>query len=467
MANCKSIITLLLLLFQVSASAQLSKSYLDSLPVSEIDIPITINLKPIFVMAEKQVDTLFTSPNYPNGWVQADCATRYKYRFRRSPLRISATGTTFNLGFTGYYRITGATRACLSGTSLTPWTPDCNCGFEEGERRVNIGFSSTFTLLPNHILNARIIRTEPQALDKCTVCFWGQDITSVIMDGLKKELDVSKKTMEASFGNIDIRPYMQQAWNKLSEVYAIPSIGYFTLNPKALRMEKIGAQNDMLSLSIGISATPVVTLFKPQPVQAVVPNLSPAANKDGFNINLEAALQYDSLSKVIDGYMAGQRFEMSEGMIKKHAIIKSCKVYSDLQDKLIIEVDFEGSHNGTVYFTGRPAYNQDTRMIEVQDFAYDLKTNSFLLKTAKWLFDKRIMSEIQKYTSIDMKNYYDTASKTMNDWLNREWTKGIRGSGAIQDLKLTAVKALPQHLLIRSNCIGKLNVLVNQMEFKF
>jgi hypothetical protein len=467
MTNCKSIITLFLLVFQISASAQLSKAYLDSLPVSEIDIPITINLKPIFALAEKQVDTLFTSPNYPTGWVQADCATRYKYRFRRSPFRIAAAGTTFSLGFTGYYRITGATRACVSGTAITPWTPDCNCGFEEGERKVNIGFASTFTLLPNHILNAKIIRTEPQALDKCTVCFWGQDITSTVIDGLKKELDASKKTMEASFGNVNIKPYMQQAWNKLNEVYAIPSIGYFTLNPKALRMEKIGAQNDMLSLTIGISATPVVTLIKPQPTQSVVPNLAPAANKDGFNINLEAALQYDSLSKVINGYMAGQRFEMSEGLVKKHVIVKECKVYSDLQDKVIIEVDFEGSHKGTVYFTGRPAYNQDSGRIEMQDFQYDLKTKSFLLKTAKWLFDKRIMSEIQKYTSIDMKGYYDTASKTMNDWLNREWTKGIRGSGSVQNLKLTGVKALSEHLLIRSNCVGKLNVLVSQMEMKF
>jgi hypothetical protein len=467
MINCKSIFTLLLLALQLGATAQFSKGYIDSLPVSEIDIPISINLKPIFALAETQVDTVFTSPNYPTGWVQADCATRYKYRFRRSPFRISASGTTFNLGFTGFYRITGATRGCVGGTSITPWTPDCNCGFEEGERRVNIGFSSTFALLPNLVLNAKIARTEPQALDKCTVCFWGQDITSTVIDGLKKELDVSKKSMEASFGSVNIRPYMQQAWNKLSEVYTIPSIGYFTLNPKALRMEKIGANNDLLNITIGISATPIITMVKPQPVQTAVPNLSPAANKDGFNINLEAALQYDSLSKVISSYMAGQRFEMSEGFIKKHVIVKRCQVYSDLRDKMILELDFEGSHSGTVFFTGRPVYNADSMRIEMQDFEYDLKTKSMLLKTAKWLFDKKIINEIKKHTVIDMKGYYDTASKTMNEWLNKEWTKGIRGSGSIQNLKLTAVKSLPEHLLIRSNCVGKLNVIVTQMEIKF
>lgn len=52
---------------------------LDSLPNSEINIPIQIDLKPVYAMAEKSVDTLFTSPGYPEGWVQEACDTRYKY----------------------------------------------------------------------------------------------------------------------------------------------------------------------------------------------------------------------------------------------------------------------------------------------------------------------------------------------------------------------------------------------------
>src|SRR5690242_12140631 len=91
---------------------------IDSLPESQIDIPIQINLRPIYALAEKNVDTVFTSPNYPDGWIQADCATRYKYRFRRSPLSMTMNGTTLNLAFTGYYQIVGSTRACVNGTVL-------------------------------------------------------------------------------------------------------------------------------------------------------------------------------------------------------------------------------------------------------------------------------------------------------------------------------------------------------------
>jgi len=112
-------------------------------------------------------------------------------------------------------------------------------------------------------------------------------------------------------------------------------------------------------------------------------------------------------------------------------------------------------------------YNAEKKSIEVQDLDYDLKTKNVLLKTAKWLFNKRIINEMKKYTSIDLSQYYDTASKALNGWLNREWTKGISGTGAVTELKLTSLYALPEHLLIRSNCVGKLSVVVSEVNLKF
>lgn len=440
---------------------------IDSLPLSEIDIPIQINLLPLYALADKKVDTAFTSPNYPNDWIQSDCSTRYKYHFRRSPLKISMNGTTMLLTFMGYYQIVGSTRACVNGTVLSPWTPGCRCGFDEAERRVNIGFVSNFKLQPNYILNTTITRTEPQPLDKCSVCFWGQDITKEVMKGLKADLDDSKKAMDASFSAINLRPYIQQAWNKLSEVYSIPNVGYFTLNPKRLRMQNINAKNDLLNINIGISATPVVSFIKPETINSPVPDLTPANNPGGFNIYLEAALQYDSLSTVMNNYMAHKRFDLSQGIIKNHIIIEKASVAGTPEGNMKITVDFSGSFNGTAIFTGKPVYDADKKLIEVQNLDYDLQTKNLFLKTAKWLFSSKITSELKKYSSIDLTSYYDSASKTMNSWLNKEWTRGIKGSGSITDLKLTAVYALPEHLLIRSNCVGKLNVIVSEMEMNF
>jgi hypothetical protein len=418
---------LLVLFAHTALKAQKTSTNLriDSLPESQIDIPIQINLRPFYKLAEHNVDTVFTSPDYPNGWVQSDCATRYKYHFRRSPFKIGVNGTTMNLAFTGFYQIIGATRACVNGTVLSPWTPACRCGFDEPERKVTIGFTSTFQLQPNLFLNTKIIRNEPKALDKCSVCFWGQDVTTSVIDGLKAELDASRKAMEDSFGRVNLRPYLQQAWNMMNTVYAIPNVGFFSLHPKKLRMENINARNDLLNINIGISATPVVSFAKPEQVNSVVPDLTPANNPGGFNIYLEAALQYDSLSRVLNGYLTGKRFEVSEGFFKKHIVIGQTQVSGDENGDMRIRLDFSGSFDGTVFFTGKPVYNAEKKAIEVQDLDYDLQTKNVLLKTAKWLFNKKIISELKKYTSFELSQYYDTASTTLNTWLNREWTKGI------------------------------------------
>lgn len=458
---------LLLTFLLLFSPALFAAGRLDTLPLSQIDIPIQISLRPMFRMAEQSVDTVFTSPGYPNGWVLADCATRYKYRFRRSPLRLSASGTTLQLGFTGFYQITGSTRACVGGTVLSPWTPECTCGFEEGERRVNIGFSSSFNLRPDYLLQTRIVRSEPQAVDKCSVCFWGQDITQVVMDGLKSELDLSKKDMERQFGNVNLRPYVQQAWKALSSVYAIPNVGYFSLKPQSLRMQNINARNDLLNISIGVSATPLISFEPPAAEAPALPNLSNAATPGGFNIHLEAALRYDSLSHVMNGYLAGKRFNISEGLIKNHVVVDRAEVSGDSLGHLLINVDFSGSYRGRVQFTGKPYYDAETRTVEVREMDYSLQTRSLLLNTAKWLFNRKIVNELKKYARFDLSAYYDTASKTLHSWLNKEWTPGVSGSGSVKNLRLTEVEARPEHLVIRSLCAGNLSIRITEIDLRF
>src|SRR5215207_9967667 len=275
----KLCVVLLLLLSGFSSQAQQPFINVDSLPLSQIVIPIQINLKPIYALAEKNVDTAFTSPNYPNDWIQLDCATRYKYHFRRSPLQMKTSGTTMNLSFTGFYQIIGSSRACVKGISLSPWTTPCSCGFTEGERKVAVNFTSTFSFQPNHQVNVKVNRKEPQPITKCTVCFWGQDVTNQVMNGLKEELDAAKKAIEDSFRVVNTRPYMQAAWNKLNELYAIPGLGFLKLNPKQIHMENISAKDDLLNINIGISASPVISFEQQVPTSSLVPNLTSAGNK--------------------------------------------------------------------------------------------------------------------------------------------------------------------------------------------
>ncbi len=109
-------------------------------------------------------------------------------------------------------------------------------------------------------------------------------------------------------------------------------------------------------------------------------------------------------------------------------------------------------------------YNANTKTIEVQDLDYDLDTKNVLLKTAKWLFSGKIESELKKNTAINLSAYFETAQKSLNNYLNKEWTKGIKGTGNVKELKVISVQPLPQHILIKTACAGALSVQVSEID---
>lgn len=417
----------------------------------------------MYAMAEKSVDTIFTSPGYPDGWVQDGCDTRFKYVFRRSPLQMTGAGNSLSIGFMGYYKIVGSSRVCVNGTVISPWTPACRCGFSEPERRVNVSFTNALAVQPDFKVKLSVKRNEPQALDKCEVCFWGQDITKQVLKGLTTELDVSKKDMEKTYGSVDLKPRFQQVWNQMNKVYNLYGLGWLKINPQKIRINNLFINKDSLNIYMGLSARPSISFEKPEEKNSVIPNLGTFSKQQGFSIFLDAVLNYDSLSNIMNLQLQGKEFSFKKGFIKKKFIIDDCKIYGGGFEKLIIKITFSGTNSGVVYLVGKPVYDNDKRTIEIADVDFDIKSKNVLLGSADWLFDKKITKEISKNARFELGNYIDTAKININKQLNQEWIKGIRSYGNIKDIKLIGIYPMQQHLVIRSNCTGDLSVKVESV----
>lgn len=467
-----SVVLILLTLFSCSPKIKPEKPALavtdfklDSLPVSEINLPIEVNLMPFYAMAEKKVDTLFISPGYPNSWVQSACDTRYKYIFRRGPLQMKASGNSLNLGFTGYYRIIGSTRLCVASAAMSSWTAPCRCGFDEPERRVNVSFTNSINIQNDYKIRLQIKRNEPQPLDKCTVCFWGQDITKQVMNGLKEELDSSKAELDRSYGQVDLRPQFQQLWDQLNKAYNIYGMGWLQVNPQRFRINNLAARNDSLYVTLGLSAKPVISFEKPEDIAMSIPVMGDFNRRQGFSIFLDALLNYDSLSRLMNTHLSNKSFDLQKGPVKKKFIIKECKLSGSGNEKIIIRVDFEGTDKGTIYLTGKPVYNKESHILDVQQMDFDIHSKDALLKGADWLFNRKIVTEISRYTRFDLSSYIDTAKNMINRQLNKEWIHGISSYGNIQDIQLIGIYPLNQSLVIRSNCTGNLAVKVDAVDF--
>lgn len=439
----------------------------DSLPLSEINIPVQVNLKPLYALAEKNVDTVFTSPRWPQDWVSTTCATRYKYYFRRSPLQIETYRQSFRMGFTGLYKIIGSTRVCIGNTVVSPWTPPCRCGFEEGERHVKVNFYNTVSILPDYKIRLTIHRQEPEPMDKCTVCFFDADITSQVMKGLKQELDLAKKSIEDSFGVTDFKNQMQQMWNRITTAFPINGLGWLQINPQKVRLTDYYFKQDSLYLLLGMSAKPVIRQQKPEEIRTQVPPLDYSKPAPGFTVFLDAVFNYDSLSHLLTEKVKGQEFEINKGAIKKTIIPENFRIYGAGNERLILKMKFGGTHSGVVYFTGIPFYNEREKILEIRDIEFDIKTRNFLLKNAGWIFNRKIIHEISSRTRFDVSGYLDTAMNILNQQLNREWLKSVNSTGQMTELSIAGIYAAEENLILRIRARGNLALKMDFLEISF
>ena len=438
---------------------------LDSLPISDIDIPISIALRPVYEMAEKEVDSVYTSPGWPYDYVLDNCESRYMYRFRRSPLRLSANNDQINMGFTGYYLVAGSQRLCTgtgsNQTPLTPWSPPCTCGLKEGERKVNVAFTAKIGLNDNYSIQTSIKRLEPQPLDKCTVCFWGQDITQTIMVHLKAQLDDAKKAMEDTIRLMNLRPQFQKLWDGLNAVYPISSYGYLQINPEKIRISRFHAAKDTLYLTAGISARPMVSQVRPRNIQTVVPDISDFTQRKGFNIYVDAYLQYDSLGRIINEQVKNKRIELEQ--FGKYIIIQNCEIYGADEEKLILKIDFTGSESGTFYLTGKPEYNADKKTLQINNLDFDILTKDFLVKTAKWMFNRKILQALQPYTRFELGTYEQDMLNRINAQLNRDIYSGVKMYGKVDRVSLNKIYPFKDMLVVRFNSAGNIGMQVSKL----
>jgi hypothetical protein len=439
----------------------------ETIPLSEINIPVRINLQPLYQLAEKYVDKEFTSEGWPDNWVYDRCNTRYMYHFKRGPLQLSFAGRKAEMDFTCYYKVKGSQRACVGGVGVTPWSPPCACGMNgEPERKIQIGFSADFFVKNDYSVGANITVKEPKTPDPCEVCFFRSDITSVIVKNIKPQLDTAKAMALQQIGHLSLKTQVQQLWNQLQQPISLGGYGYLNINPEQILLNRLSANNNNLDVSIGLTVRPLAGFENKTPGVTALPLLQGGVDTGGFKIYADARLNYDSLGKIINQQMAGTRIEFEKGLIKRKYIdIENVLLIPAGGNRVTLKVKVAGSVKGTVYLTGRPVFDAATETLSVESLEYDVSTRNLLLNTAAWMMDKKINKKLNDAARFELKEYLTLFRNKINTELNRNLGKGISTTGNINKLTVTDLLPQPGFFFIRMLAQGNMNVVVNELVF--
>ena len=425
-------------------------------PISNVEVPVTVDLKTYFLQAENGV------PNKFSGNQQACEGLSYTYTFTRTPFVITGSNNVVGLKFTGSYGFTAS--YCAKCTTLLGSGPQCivptlsaQCGVgDEPPRRMEISYQSTIRITPDYrLISKTILYPAPKPIDRCNILFGNIDVTNRLIQYISKPLNDLGKQVDEKIAAYDIKPMINQIWNNIASETKIGDVGYVSINPQTVRLSSFSLNGSLLTFSVGLSAKPVVTTVSSPPLPRPAPDLTTYVPANGFNVYLDILENYDHLTNVVNQQVVG----MNAKVAGNEFIVDKTKIWG-IGKQIAIQVDFKGTNTGTIYLVGTPTYNQVTHELSFPDLSFDLQTKAWMLKVARWMFNGKITDMIRQRATYNLTQFIADSKTRIQQEMGRDYGNGIKANVSIHDLDIQAIYPTSEKLIIRTLSTGQLKVKV-------
>lgn len=440
-----------LLLSACSTSKKIGSSQkmirtLPELPASEIDIPVKIAAAPMLEKAEKAVPSEFTSDAWP-GFVQPSCDFRYKYRFVRSALQVACTNNMVSIHFSGNYQVGGSRSLCTAGIPVTPWISG-SCGFPpQPLRRVNMGLRSTLQFLPDYRIRTTTTITGIQALDKCEVSVFSNNITQQVMDSIRSSLATFSSAMDHTITGLDFSKFVQRATDSSFHKVFLGKYGYILLNPTGIRVGALNYVKDSFQISFGLSCKPLLTSDPVDPggTTPSFPPLLQTENRNGVKLYLNMLYDYAFLTRLLQDSLHNKVFEVKGRTL----VIKDAAISGEDNDQVTIRVDFAGSNHGSIFLKGTPVLDTAKQTLGIPDIGYSLEGEDLALKIARSLFHNKIRKTIKGKSYLDIGAFVTANRPEVDRQFNREIARGIFSSGRLKEAKIIGLLVTKENIQVQ------------------
>ena len=427
--------------------------YIPEQTKSTVKIPIKVNLKPYFKETDRSIPWKF------DGKEQTCEGISYEYKFYRSSIKFEGNGSQLLFDVNGKYSL--KLNYCPQCTGLFDVNGSCvipriysSCGIDEPLRKIEVGYATKINLTNQYKLNSTTKLRKVKTLNPCLVSAFNYDATKTLKEEITTALQDLEKDIDEDISAVDLRPEMEETWDLLSEAMDLEGYGFLYMNPSSVSVSKISFKGDTAYFNTIIEATPTILSNKEKQQKYPLPDLTDYKNRDGFDITMDVFTTYDSLSSIITQNIKGTSLEIKG----KEIIFDDVTIHGASNNGIHLKVEFKGDKKGTMYFTGSPKFDATTQKIAFPDLTFDVKTKHALLKSAKWLFNKKITQAIREAAEVELTPYLDAFKGTINESLNSELAKDVFMKGNVEKITIDLIHPLTDQLFIRINSIGKLEI---------
>ena len=424
------------------------------LPVSQINVPIEIDLQSQLKDVEKSLPKSFEGK-------QEQCeGVSFAYKFIREPIHFQLKKTSF------YYEVDGKFELklnyCPKCHSLWDENGSCtvpriyaSCGVGEPMRRVKVGYNTNVSITDSYLFNTETKLQLFDVLDPCEITVFKYDATSQVEKQVKGLLQSLEKDIDRQIESVDIRSSIKDVWRQLEEPMDLSGYGLLYFKPKSMSLSPVtfDAVNKRAEVTAELTAEPFITTNREPAVYSDLPKQAKYTKGQGYALNILVKASYDSINKIMNKDLMGYKIPFNG----KEIVVDSLHILGNQEQKLIIQVYFSGSKKGEFFLVGTPLITDDQFFV-LTNLAYDLNSKSVLLKTAKWMFDKRILEELNKSAKYDLNPLLNETKNTITQQLNSKLDDGVFLSGTVDRLAVSSIQLGTSGFFLTTEVSGNLKL---------
>jgi hypothetical protein len=286
-----------------------------------------------------------------------------------------------------------------------------------------------------------------------------------LSDTIFRELD--KKLGPA----IKLKPQAEKLWARVQQPIRVGKkpVAWLVLEPQALRIGRVQAMNNALTVSLAADVRArVIVADQPPPVTpAPLPRPAPLNTaSNAFVFTIPVTLSYEEASSLAMGRLAKKPPHVGSTQIQ----IKSLRILPSRDDVVVAlhfcvaqSWDVFGWFNscGDGYLRGKPVFDAATNNVRIVNVHYDAGTEDLLLKAMHWLAGDELAQQLQQHLAFNVAHDMDKLEESVTRALAKPQGKDVVISGAIQGFGAPTLGWTDKGFLALFTAHGRIHAALN------
>jgi hypothetical protein len=276
---------------------------------------------------------------------------------------------------------------------------------------------------------------------------------------------IEKKIDESIEKSMDFKPNVLAALEKICTPFQMSEAyqSWLRIVPVEVYSTNAKLKNDTFLMEMGMKCT-METLIGNKPetkFDATKITLKPVTKiPNQITANIAAVSTFAEASKIMTKNFAGQEFSSGS----KKVTVQNVGIWHK-NGKMVIALDVLGSVNGTIYLTGFPQYNEQTKELFFDKLDYALDTKSKLMRTANWLAQGLVLRKIQESCRYSIVPNLEEGKQNMMVYLkNYSPMPGVFVNGKMDDIQFQKIQLTNKAIIAFIKVNGTVNVSVDGLK---